>query len=209
MLRYHKFVVNVVQENAYLLWDETNLACLIDPGFSNISEQQSLIDFLEKHELQLAKCLCTHLHFDHVWGAKFISEHYGIDVEASKEEIEVMPDLDSQLKSFGLPADVGTNSFKPLSPPKVISFGNTELEVISTPGHSPGHICLYNHQSKALFCGDVLFKSGYGRYDLWGGDYESLMASIQGLFTLPDDTIVLSGHGDITTIGAEKSHFNQ
>lgn len=194
----------MVQVNSYLIWDETNLACIIDPGFSNIQEEMSLIDFLDKEGLQLSRCIATHKHFDHVLGAKFIKEHFGVDIEIPKGEIMGFPDVDSQLVAFGIPASGGKYDFIPKELSSSVTIGNTTLEVISTPGHSPAHVSFYEKDSGVLFCGDVIFRGGHGRYDLWGSSYDELMKSIDTLLRLPANTLVLSGHGAETTIGVER-----
>lgn len=194
----------MVQVNSYLVWDESKLACIIDPGFSNTSEELELIEFLDQEGLQLSRCIATHLHFDHVMGARFIKEHFGISIEAPKGEIENLPSIDQQLKAFGIPVIEGKYAFEAQELPNTLTVGNTPFEVIKTPGHSPDHITLYEQESGVIFCGDVIFRGGFGRYDLWGGSYEVLMDSIDKLLALPEETIVLSGHGVETTIGAER-----
>lgn len=206
MLQYRRFVCNMVQVNSYLVWDESKLACLIDPGFSNPSEEQELINFLDQEGLQLSRCIATHLHFDHVLGAKFIQEHFSIPLEAPKGDMEGLPNIDQQLKAFGIPVVEGNFAFESIPLPDKIQVGNTTFEVMKTPGHSPGHITLYDKASGVIFCGDVIFRGGFGRYDLWGASYEVLMESIDTLLSLPEETIVLSGHGLETTIGAECKH---
>ena len=207
MLQYKRFTVNMVQVNSYLLWDETNIACIIDPGFSNEGECQMLSNFMEQHELQLERSLATHLHFDHVLGARFIEEHFGIETEATSLEISRLPSIEQQLVAFGIPAEEGSFSFTPKQLKGPVHFGNTTLEVLKTPGHSPGHVTFYDSTSEVMLCGDVLFKNGMGRYDLWGGDYGTLMNSVDQLLQLPEETVVLSGHGPETTIKAERANF--
>lgn len=204
MLQYRRFICNMVQVNSYLVWDESKLACVIDPGFSNVSEELELIDFLDKEGLQLSRCIATHLHFDHVMGARFIQEHFGIPLEAPKGEIDGLPSIDQQLKAFGIPVEEGKYAFEVQVLPETIEVGNTTFEVIKTSGHSPDHITLYEKERGVIFCGDVIFKGGFGRYDLWGASYEVLMNSIDKLLALPEETVVLSGHGMETTIGAER-----
>lgn len=204
MLQYRRFVCNMIQVNSYLVWDESKLACVIDPGFSNTSEQLEFIDVLDQEGLQLSRCIATHLHFDHVLGGRFIQEHFGIPVEAPKGEIEELPSISNQLTAFGIPAVEGKYDFNAVELPNTVVVGNTTFKVIKTPGHSPDHITLYEKESGVIFCGDVLFRGGFGRYDLWGGNYDVLMESISKLLTLPEETIVLSGHGLETTIGAER-----
>lgn len=204
MLQYHRFVCNMVQVNSYLVWDESKLACIIDPGFSNSSEELELINFLDQEGLQLSRCIATHLHFDHVLGARFIKEHFGIPLEAPRGEIDSLPNIDQQLKAFGIPVTEGKYTCEAQALPNTITIGNTTFEVIKTPGHSPDHITLYQPENGVIFCGDVIFRGGFGRYDLWGASYEVLMDSIASLLTLPEETIVLSGHGPETTIGSER-----
>lgn len=212
MIQYKCFTVNLVQVNSYLLWDETLKACLIDPGFSTNSEQQQLIDFLEEHQLELVRCIATHNHFDHIWGGRFIEEQFGLKVEVPYLELTELPNLSAQLSAFGLPASSEYDfSPMPLDATKVdsIRFGNSELRVLETPGHSPGHYSYYSTSGEGVvFCGDVIFCNGIGRYDLWGGSYETLMNSIhQVIFQLPDCTKICSGHGTETTVEREKSNF--
>ncbi|WP_297720327.1 MBL fold metallo-hydrolase [uncultured Porphyromonas sp.] len=207
MLQYKRFTVNMVQVNSYLLWDESKIACIVDPGFSNERERQMLCDFIELHQLQLERSLATHLHFDHVLGARFIEDHFGIITEAGKNEIVNVPSLDKQLVAFGIPQGEESFSFDPKPIKEPLRFGNTTLEILETPGHSPGHVSFYNSESGVLLCGDVLFKNGMGRYDLWGGDYATLMNSISKLLQLPGETIVLPGHGLETSIQAERANF--
>lgn len=209
MLEYRRFTVNFVQVNSYLIWDETKLACLVDPGFSTPFEEKGFDDFLTENELQLERCICTHKHFDHVFGGAFIKQRYGIDIEVPEIEITGLPDLTAQFEAFGMPIDASALILKetPIIGDSV-SFGNTTFKLLETPGHSPGHLSFYSHDHQVVFCGDVLFKDGMGRYDLWGASYEALMDSIKNkLFALPDETVVLPGHGPQTTIGAERMNF--
>lgn len=208
MIQYKRFVVNMVQVNSYLIWDESKEACIIDPGFSTKKEQESFATFLESESLRLKRSIATHIHFDHVLGAKFIEEQFGIATEMPEKEIIQLPSIEEQLNFFGIVALPGGQfDFNPLPLPSMVKFGHSEFQVIETPGHSPSHVSFYSDEDKLLFCGDVLFKGGYGRYDLWGGDYDTLMGSIDILLELSKDVVVLSGHGPQTTIGAEKNNF--
>lgn len=208
MLNYHRFIVNMVRVNSYLVWDEHERTCLIiDPGFSTPSEENTLLRVLDEHKLQLTRCICTHLHFDHIWGAQFIYNNFGIPIEVPQPDIVQLPDFRRQMMAFGLP-DIGdSTSYATLPLPEFIRFGAIEMKVMHTPGHSPGHVCFYDECHGVLFSGDVLFQGGYGRYDLWGGDQKTLMSSIQELLALPPSTKVLPGHGEETTINAELLHF--
>lgn len=209
MIKYHCFTVNFVQVNSYIVWDETNKACLIDPGFSSQEEQQQFIQFLNKNELTLERCIVTHMHFDHILGARFIEDYFGVNIEVPCVDMNVLPDLSTQLSAFGMPKTPDCD-FTPIpmdiQKGDTIHFGHSSLKILETPGHSPGHCTFYDPNGDGMiFCGDVIFCNGMGRSDLWGGDYETLINSIQNvLMKLPDSTLVLSGHGPITTIGRER-----
>lgn len=207
-LNYQTFVTNMVQENSYLVWDDSGYACLIDPGFFNSSEQKMLIDFLDNQRLTLVRSIATHLHFDHVLGARFIADRFGIPTEVPSEEIKQLPSIEQQFVTFGIPLDQESYRFDPQPLPEdTVRFGDIELKILKAPGHSPAHVTFWHKESQTLFCGDVLFRNGFGRYDLWGGDYKTLMDSISYLLTLDPETVVLPGHGQETTIGDERKNF--
>ncbi len=208
MIRYHALTFNLTAEQTYIVWDETLETCIIDPGCSNRAEEEALEHFITSHSLKPIRLICTHLHFDHCFGAEFVQRRWGLTPEASAIEIEMMPSLSEQLRLFGIipnkaQAEVTFSSFR--TEGGFICFGKSRLQVLSVPGHAPGHVVFYNKESRLLFAGDTLFNLGIGRTDLWGGDYDTLISGIRStLFTLPDDVIVLSGHGPATTIGDEK-----
>lgn len=197
----------MVQVNSYLIWDESHKACIIDPGFLTKEEQDQFSTFLEDNDLHLERSIATHMHFDHLLGAHFIESLYGLSTEVPQEEMIALPSIDIQLKAFGINAPSGQFDYTATPLPDKVTFGNIELKVLKTPGHSPGHVTFYDEIDKILFCGDVLFRGGYGRYDLWGGDYNTLMGSIAQLLKLPNEVKVLSGHGPESTIGEERVNF--
>ena len=212
MLRYQSFVVNFVQEVSYLIWDETGIACLIDPGFSSPKEAEQLRKVLQDDGLRLVRSIATHRHFDHLLGIELIAKDYGILTEVPEQDLREMPGLTSQLRAFGVP--MGSEEEQPYEKPlqldgaDYIKVGEEELQVLHTPGHTPGHVIFYSKGSGLLFTGDLLFRNGFGRYDLWGGNYTDLMHSLTEVaFKLPNETIVLPGHGPKTTIGEEKCNF--
>lgn len=211
MLKYRSFVVNFVQEVTYLFWDEDGQACLIDPGFSSGAEAQRMEQVLKKEGLTLVRSIATHRHFDHLLGAEYIARQYGILTEVPAQDLEQMPSLTTQLQAFGVPAEIERGVWEQelkLDTSDTIRIGKEELEVLYTPGHTPGHVIYYSKGSGLLFTGDLLFRSGFGRYDLWGGSYSDLMHSLQEVaFKLPSETRVLPGHGPETTIGEERMNF--
>lgn len=214
MLRVEKYVVNMVQENTYLLWDESREAILIDPGFMTERNLSPLNETLERENLTLVRCLATHQHFDHYLGAKLVENTYGVQLEMPLKEINELPTIEEQMRKLMVPVfgKIEEPEMKPLQLDEnhSIRFGETSIQVLETPGHSPGHVSFYIPDGDGiLFCGDVLFKDSYGRYDLWGSSYEELMDSItEKLLRLPPSTVVYPGHGPATTIGAEQRNFH-
>ena len=199
------FEFNPVEENTYIIYDETKEAAIIDCGAYYPREKEELKAFLSDNSLILKHLLNTHLHLDHSFGNKFIYDTYNLSPEFHRLETQ-MPDLQKQAAAFGLKVDDGnTGTPKYLEEGDVVKFGNIVLEVIVISGHSPASICFYSKADNILFSGDVLFKQGIGRSDLWGGNELSLTTGIKKkLLTLPEETIVYSGHGPSTTIKDEK-----
>ena len=203
------FVVNPLGENCYVVSDDTNEAAIIDCGCSTESEWAGIKKYLAINDLQVKHLLNTHLHFDHVWGCAFVYRDLGLRPEANYEDLPIYENMDEQIRSvvgIALPhppmPPLGTS----LSDGSEITFGNTVLQVLTTPGHSRGSICFYSPKDHVLFSGDTLFCGSCGRTDLVGGSYEDIMLSLQKITLLPDPTKVLCGHGPSTTIGYEKRY---
>lgn len=208
MLQIKVFVFNPVQENTYLLYDETKEAVIIDCGAYTGDEKKQLSDFIREKELTLQHVLNTHLHFDHILGNSFLYETYGLKPEYNLAD-EAMPGLKEGIVKFGFTTFKYATVFAEqyIEDKSVISFGNTRLEALSTPGHSPGSLSFYSGKDACVFTGDALFRFAVGRTDLWEGNYEKLIQSIKNkLFTLPDNTVVYPGHEETSTIGEEKKH---
>lgn len=203
------FIFNPIQENTYVVYDETKECIIIDAGCMFPKEEMLLIDFIEANDLELKRVINTHLHFDHVFGNAFLADRYGVLPEAHKADEFLIQAMENHPKSFGVPVDIKAQHLKGyLNEGDTIRFGNSELKVINTPGHSPGGICFYSAKDNALFVGDSLFLESIGRTDLIQGDLTALVDGItKKLLILPDETIVYTGHGDTTTIGHEKK-FN-
>ena len=155
------------------------------------------------------RLLCTHLHFDHIIGNAFIRDTYGLLPEASQKDVEALPSLEEQMAGLGLPPSKAFETVpvtKYLSEGDTVRFGQSELQVLATPGHSPGSLSFYTSQDGFVLSGDALFEGSIGRTDLWGGDLRTLITAIrEKLLTLPDATVVYSGHGPATTVGIEKN----
>ena len=201
------FEFNPVQVNTYLIYDETQEAAIIDCGAFTTEEQERLKDYIASNGLILKHLLNTHLHFDHLLGNRFIYDTYGLKPEYQEEE-ESLPGLQKQTLIFGLPVDyepVAAGHF--LNDDDSIRFGNTTLQAILTPGHSPGSLSFYCREANCVFTGDALFRHDIGRTDLWGGNEETLLTAIRTkLLTLPDDTVIYPGHGPASTVHEEKLH---
>ena len=205
-MKVEKFIMNEWQENCFVLYDETKEAVIIDCGAHSKREFEHLRYYINRMGLKPVAHLCTHLHLDHVFGSQMVLDEWGLAPTAGAADAFFIEKWDALVAMFGMPGE----SQPPmpgnyLSDGQIFRFGNTELKVFETPGHSPGSLCYYCAADKALFAGDVLFRYGVGRSDLPGGDGQQLYNSISSkLFTLPDDTKVYSGHGPETTIGDEK-----
>jgi glyoxylase-like metal-dependent hydrolase (beta-lactamase superfamily II) len=201
MLQLKIFVFNPVMENTYLLFDETKEAVLIDCGAITAGEKKKLSDFIRENGLTLKHLLNTHLHFDHVLGNQFIYETYGLKPEYNPADEPLLQTRMTAIRYEPVYAD------RFLNEGDEITFGNTTLSALATPGHSPGSLSFYAPEGGCVFTGDALFHLDIGRTDLWGGNHRELIDSIKKkLLTLPEDTVVYPGHEEPSTIGEEKLH---
>lgn len=202
------FVTNPWEENTVLLYDETGEAVVIDCGCFTENEQERFTRFLEEKHLKLKALLNTHLHIDHIFGNAFIYREYGLQTQAGEADnflLEKACDHGTMFGIGGMEQPPAAGKF--LKDGDRVTFGNTELEVIAVPGHSPGSLCYYNRNAKLLIAGDVLFSGSVGRSDLPGGDGRLLLEGIRTkLFVLGDDVQVIPGHGPSTTIEKEKKY---
>ena len=197
-----KLVVGDLQTNCYIVGDEvTREGVVIDPG----GDADAILEAVQRLKLRMKLVVDTHGHFDHILANREVSEATGAPLAVHPEDASM---LTNPLRSFAL--FVGQVRPSPpatvlLTEGEVIELGAVKLQVLHTPGHSPGSISLWCAEQKVIFSGDVLFNMGIGRTDFPGGDAELLVESIRTkLLTLPEDTVVWPGHGPSTTIGAEK-----
>lgn len=199
------FTFNAFAENTYVLYDKSKDCIIIDPGCSNDSERNELINFIEQKELVPVHLVNTHCHIDHVLGNRFISDQFGLPLTSHIGEQVVLDMQPMVSQMYGVDYDPSPNISVYLDQDDILEFGQTKLKVLFTPGHSPASISFYNHMTMQLIAGDVLFNDSIGRTDLPGGDYKTLIHSIKSKFlVLNDKVVVFSGHGEITTIGKER-----
>jgi len=205
-MEINQITFNPFQENTFILWDETKECIIIDPGCYEKNEKEYLSNFIESNNLKPVKLINTHCHIDHILGNKFVSEKWKIDLYMNKKDLPLLEGAGDIAKMYGFENYKGSPYPKYfLEEGDILEFGESKLEILFTPGHAPGHICLYNKEDKFIVSGDVLFNGGIGRTDLPGGNYDTLINSIKTkLLCLQDDTEVFCGHGPSTSIGKER-----
>ncbi len=201
MLEIKTFEFGPFATNMYIVSDEAGNALLIDPACSNAYEQQTLYRYVQENHLNIQAIIATHGHLDHLWGAKWACEQWHTPVMIHEADIPMAQAMQQQYNLFGIRATAESFPIEPL--PESIPF----FQVLHTPGHTPGSICLYRSEEGLLLSGDTLFRMGYGRTDLPGGHMGQLMESLETLFTLPSGVRVYPGHGEFTTIGAENNRW--
>ena len=198
-----RLVFNPFRENTYLVWDDTLEAIIIDAGNMSEAENEHLRTVVEELGLKVVMAVNTHGHFDHTQGVMYVTKQFGAKFACSGEDKFLMAS-DSSATMYGLKCNPVPEIDIDLSKVESISFGNTTLRIIKTPGHTPGHVSLYNEAAKVLFTGDTLFRESIGRTDLPGGDYSWIMKSIlEEIIPLGDDVKIYPGHEESSTIGHE------
>lgn len=208
MTQVKAFEFNPFGENTYVVWDETGECAIFDPGCYTHEECQTLSRFIQDHALKPVRLINTHCHIDHVFGNPFVVKTWGIGLEMHEGELPVLASFEKVCQMYGIPfQDMQPMPVNFIEAGETLRFGNTALKVLYTPGHSPASLSFYCESEQFLLAGDVLFFESIGRTDLPGGHFETLIQSIkQNLFTLPDETLVLPGHGPSTTIRHEKEY---
>ncbi|MFD1630098.1 MBL fold metallo-hydrolase [Pseudopedobacter beijingensis] len=206
-MQLKQFVNNPYSENTYILSDETGECVIIDPGMYDAKEQNQLVSYIKDNNLKPVLLLNTHCHIDHVLGNKFIYDQFGLKPRFHKGELPLLQAVPSYAPQQGFHYELSPEPEVFLEENGKINFGNSQLDIIFAPGHSPAHVCFYNKEANMLIGGDVLFYGSIGRTDLPGGNFETLINSIKNnLFVLPDQTEVFPGHGPSTTIEHEKRY---
>ena len=201
--------VGMLQCNCHIVGDPiTREAIVIDPG----DDVETILEVIARHELKVGNILITHSHIDHIIGLKKLREATGAPVLMHQADLDLYQQMEMQAEwiNWATPELSEVDDF--LTEGKSIKWGNYELRVMHTPGHTKGSVCLYLPREEntiqhpgLLFAGDTLFEGSIGRTDLWGGSMKEILRSLKTkLLTLPDETIVFPGHGSPTTIGVER-----
>lgn len=207
MTKIKQFAFNPYQVNSYVISDETNECIIVDGACSTEEEFNRLDEYIKSEKLKPVMLLNTHAHIDHIVGNLTLCNQYNIPLAAHEDCAGFLTHAMVYAQTFGVEMEGVKQIDILLSEEKDITFGNSTLKIFNTPGHADGSICIYSPESGFVITGDVLFRESIGRTDLKTGNYDLLQKSIwEKLFTLPDDTDVLPGHGPKTSIGHEKEN---
>jgi glyoxylase-like metal-dependent hydrolase (beta-lactamase superfamily II) len=202
-LQVEPIVVGPLFSNCYIIWDvDTKQGAIIDPG----DDADIILKAVKKLCVEIKYILATHGHFDHVGAVAPIKRELKVEFLAHEKDFFFIEDGETSARKWGFKIEGAPKPDRFIEHDDIIKVGNLELKVMHTPGHSPGGVSfLYN---RMVFAGDTLFQGSIGRTDFRKGSFEDLSKSIKtSLYTLPDDTVVYTGHGPPTTIGDEKK-FN-
>lgn len=208
MLEIKRFVFGPFETNCYVVSDEQQIL-LVDPACSSLYEQQMLLRYINSLPFREGQglglqILATHGHLDHLWGAAWACAKWNTPVLMHEADIPMAKAMQQQYDLFGIRAKAQPFPIEDIkSKIKNQKSQISNFQLLETPGHTPGSVCFYFPKDKVLFSGDTLFKMGYGRTDLPGGNYSQLMNSLDLLLALPPETGVYPGHGEPTTIAAE------
>ena len=206
MITVKKFVCNPLQENTYVVSDDSRECVVIDCGAFFDDERKAIVSYINTQQLKPVRLLCTHGHFDHIFGCDTIFDAFGLQPEVHSDDAYLTDDVNAQVKQM-LGADLQLQMpaiGHYLADGEVITFGHHQLKVLHTPGHTPGGVVFYCEQERTAFSGDTLFRMSIGRTDFEKGSYEQIIDSLHNVIAkLPADTTVYTGHGPLTVVGEE------
>jgi hydroxyacylglutathione hydrolase len=196
------FPVGPLQCNCSIIGDETtHEAMVIDPG----DDIEDILVILKRNNLQVKQIVITHAHIDHVGGAMKLRASTGAPILLNQNDYALLKMLDAQAVWIGVPAPGKVEIDHSVTTGDLVSAGSHTAQVLHTPGHTEGSICLYFAAEKKLIAGDTLFAGSIGRTDLPGGSMQKILHSLHDtVLALPDETVVIPGHGELTTIGDER-----
>ena len=205
MLKVKTFVFNAFQVNTYVVYAENKDCIIIDPACSNANEVSKLLNYLETEKLNAVLVANTHAHVDHMLGNEDITDKLGIKLAAHPASRYFYLNAMSFSSALSLNLQKVVMPDIELQDKDTIKLGESELEILYTPGHADGSICFYNSEGQFVISGDLIFYASIGRTDFPTGNFEILSESIkEKIYTLPNDTIIYPGHGPSTTVGFEK-----
>lgn len=205
MLKVETIQVTEFMQNARVVWDSDSLeGVIVDPG----GEPEKILDFVRREKIKVKEVWLTHSHLDHCGGVAPLLKELLCPLVAHPDEAMMRQGVQAIAAMYGLPVEQWHICPEPsvvVTGGEVLSVGAHSTQVLFTPGHSPGHVSFYFAKENTLISGDVLFCGSIGRTDLPGGNHRELISSIkERIMPLPDETTVLSGHGQDTTVGRER-----
>lgn len=205
MINVQVFTCNMLQENCFIISDETKECAIIDCGAFYQEERDMIFNYIKKNQLKPKHLLATHGHLDHNFGNSYMQKGFGLTPKVHHKDKFLMESIKQQAQLL-LGLDLTEEQPKDidyLTKDDIIEFGNQRFTIIETPGHTPGSVFFYNEKEHIAFSGDTIFKRSIGRTDLEGGSMFQMIQTLRFVSQLPDKTILYPGHGESTTIGDE------
>ena len=208
MITIKQFYFNELRESTYILSDESKECIIVDPGMSTERERERVQRYIAENGLKLVKAVLTHAHFDHVMGCAWVVKSYGVDVWLHKADKAMLSHACQTCAMFGLQIEEPPTKTIDLVPGEDLTFGKSKLQVIGTPGHTYGSVCLYSPDDNFCLTGDTLFAGSCGRTDLPEGNNQQMCNSLTKIIVsaIKPECEIYSGHGPKTTMAEELAH---